>query len=368
MYLSFEACPLLLYIKERAGKQASANKHLPGIMSQAAYSQSEPQTKTQSQSQSSSAATAAGRHKRIFVTGASGQTGSHVLKHLSAAAKERKQSSVASQLEILAGVYAPQRETAEKCVRECCEDAKIVPIDADDVDELIDAFRGVDDLFIVPTATEHKVHHARNYLRAAKRAGVKFVLLLSMSGAEARSHLFADQFRDIEETLLREGLEGFCVLRSSFYMQNLLLYRDELRQGSLPLPVHQGVFNPVDADDVGKAARRILEDCHKHVGKWYNIAGPEKMNATAMARAVGEALGTQIQWKDIPRSEARSILMRQQVPNIEATGLLEFYDRVAKGMAAEQEKNDFQAITGEEPTKLVEFFKRHRGEIMASAA
>ncbi len=302
---------------------------------------------SQSQSQSK---------KKIFITGASGQTGMHVLKHLSAAA---------DRFEIVAGVYAERAQSLQESVKKCCSQAQISPIDADDVDALVEAFKGVDDLFIVPTATDYKVAHARNYLRAAKRANVKFVLLLSMTGAEARNYLFADQFRDIEETLQREGIDNYCVLRSNFYMQNLLLYRDQVKQGALPLPIHQGAFNPVDVDDIGRAATAILSDCSAHKGKWYNLTGPESLTGTQMAETFSRTLNTKISWQDIPRAAARAILRQMQVPASEAQGLLEFYELVQKKEVAEQEKNDFKTITGEEPTSLQQFLERHKQEILA---
>lgn len=318
---------------------------------------SQQQQQSQSQPQQSQPVPEfAGARKKIFVTGGSGQTGIHVLKHL---------ASQADRFDVCAGVYAEKQEEAEKCVKVCCPNAKICPIDADDVENLTAAFKDIDELFIIPTATDYKVSHARNYIRAAKQANVKFVLLLSMTGADDRNYLFADQFSDIEETLKRSGIDNHCVLRSNFYMQNLLLYKDQLKQGALPLPIHNGSFNPIDVDDIGKAAQKILADCNQHKGKWYNLTGPEAMTGQEMADICSKALGSSIKWQDIPRAEARSILRKMNVPQSEAQGLLEFYDLVQKKELRDQEKNDYKQITGEEPTDLNAFLNRHKSEIVA---
>lgn len=314
------------------------------------------QQSQQSQQAPASSQAHQGARKKIFVTGASGQTGIHVLKHL---------ASQVDRFDVCAGVYAEKQAEAEKCVKSCCANAKICPIDADDVEALRDAFKDVDDLFIVPTATDYKVSHARNYIRAAKQANVKFVLLLSMTGADDRNYLFADQFSDIEETLKRSGIENYCILRSNFYMQNLLLYKDQLKQGALPLPIHNGKFNPIDVDDIGKAAQKILADCYPHKGKVYNLTGPRAMNGQEMAEVCSQVLGSSIKWQDIPRTEARSILRKMNVPQSEAQGLLEFYDLVQKDQLRDQEKNDFKSITGEEPAYLNDFLNRHKQEIVA---
>lgn len=325
-------------------------------MSSQQQSQSQAQAQPAAPEYSQSQQQSQGGRKKIFVTGASGQTGIHVLKHL---------ADKVDRFDVCAGIYAEKREEAEKCVQACCKNAQVCPIDADDVQSLTEAFKNVDDLFIVPTATDYKVSHARNYIRAAKQAGVKFVLLLSMTGADDRNYLFADQFSDIEETLKRSGIEDYCILRSNFYMQNLLLYKDQLKQGALPLPIHNGSFNPIDVDDIGKAAQRILSDCSQHKGKVYNLTGPKAMNGQEMADICSKALGSQISWQDIPRTEARSILRKMNVPQSEAQGLLEFYDLVQKKELRDQEKNDFKSITGEESTSLNEFLARHKQEIVA---
>lgn len=317
---------------------------------------SQQQQQSQSQQPVPEFSQSQGSRKKIFVTGASGQTGIHVLKHL---------ANQVDRFEVCAGVYAEKREEAEKCVKSCCSNAKVCPIDADDISSLVDAFKDVDDLFIVPTATDYKVNHARNYIRAAKQANVKFVLLLSMTGADDRSYLFADQFSDIEETLKRSGIENYCILRSNFYMQNLLLYKDQLKQGALPLPIHNGSFNPIDVDDIGKAAQKILSNCSQHKGKVYNLTGPKSLNGQEMADICTKALGSQIKWQDIPRTEARSILRKMNVPQSEAQGLLEFYDLVQNQKISDQSNNDFKSITGEEPTSLNDFLTKYKKEIAA---
>jgi uncharacterized protein YbjT (DUF2867 family) len=148
-------------------------------------------------------------------------------------------------------------------------------------------------------------------------------------------------------------------------MQNLLLYKDQIKQGNLPLPIHSGSFNPIDVDDIGKAAQKILANCSQHKGKWYNLTGPKALNGQEMADICSKALGSQIQWNDIPRAEARSILRKLNVPQSEAQGLLEFYELVQKQQIKDQEKNDFKNITGDEPTNLNDFLARHKQEVLA---
>jgi uncharacterized protein YbjT (DUF2867 family) len=295
--------------------------------------------------------------KNIFVTDASGQTGCYCVKHLMA--------KYGDQVQVCAGVYAEKAEEQVHELKRCHPKLNVCLIDAEDVELCAKAFQDASELFIVPSATEAKVRHARNYLQAAKLANVPFVLVLSMTGSDERRNLFADQFSDIEEELKRLQLPCWAVIRSNFYAQNLLLYRDQIARGKLPLPVEQSSkFAPVDAEDVGKAAAEVLANCESHKGKVYTITGPELLTPQQVADQMKVALGKKIDWTNIPAAEARTILRSHNVPQAEVQGLLEFYHTVSQGNAS-WISNDFKTITGSSPTTMHEFFKKHLDEVMS---
>jgi len=291
----------------------------------------------------------------VFITGASGQTGLHVLTYFS---KHQEK------FEIHAGVHSDEnQENQENIIKQCCPSAKVCPIDADDLNTVVEAFRGIDYVYVIPSSGEAKVHHGRCYVRAAKRANVEFVLLLSMIGAEDRNYLFANQFRDIENQLEQEKI-SFCVIRSNFYMQNLLLYKEQIKEGKLPLPIGPGKFAPIDVDDVGQVAKDIFLNCEKHKNKYYNITGPESLTGEQMANVFSKVLGRPIKWENISCQEAKTILLASNVPASDVQGLLEFYQLVAAHCFADVSK-DFSLITSDVGNTLEDFFKRHVNQLKA---
>lgn len=80
----------------------------------------------------------------------------------------------------------------------------MLTLDADNPSTL--DFSGVDMVFIIPSNHENRVEQVRNYVDACRRDGVKYVLLLSVLGAESRGTLFARQFRDMELALQNSGM------------------------------------------------------------------------------------------------------------------------------------------------------------------
>lgn len=291
--------------------------------------------------------------KKVYVTGAAGQTGIHTLKWLSEGA--------VGNLDVYAGVYKADQAHQESIIKPFNTKASV--IEGHDLSSLTGAFRDVQDLFIIPPATADKVEIASNYIKAAREAGVKFVLLLSVVGAEIQEFTWGAQFHQIEDALKRSGIENWCILRTNFYAQNLLLYKDQIKEGTLPLPTGDGSFAPVDVDDVALAAKCILADCQSHVGKSYQVTGREALNGTQIAQICSKVTGRQVAFKDINESEATEILQKCNVPNVEINALIDFYRLAKQNHFKDTVNNDFNTITRREPTSLEEFLSAHKTEL-----
>jgi len=238
-----------------------------------------------------------------------------------------------------------------------------VAIDAADPTTLVHQFKEVQDLFIIPPSTVDKVAKACNYIDAAREADVKFVLLLSVVGAERDDYSWGRQFADIEAHLKKKLDKGcWCILRTPFYMQNLLLYKSQISQGHLPLPIGSGKFAPLDVEDVGVAAGVILSDCSSHKGKVYELTGAETMDGDCMAKTFTRIMGKQIVFRDVQPEEAKVILQNENVPDVEVRGLLDFYSVVKKG-EMNKTTRDFKQVTGKDPNTLEHFLNSHKADL-----
>ena len=302
--------------------------------------------------------------KKVCITGSAGQTGRHILKAL---------SKYSDQLDVCACIHEKERTVQENTVKSICPHACPCSVDADDLDALVESFKGVSDLFIVPSASEAKVRQTFNYIRAAKKANVPFVAVLSMSGAERRNYLWADQFWSIEEEVKRSGLPNWCILRSAFYMQNLLLYAEQYAEGRVPLPIGPDAkFAPIDVHDVGEAAAVILKDCKPHKNKTYTVTGPEAVTAKDITSVLSQFMQQELQmnkkleWADISLNDAKQILLSAGVPPGEVQGLAEFYRTVRDtGPDFESVTDDFKNLTGHEATSMKDWLHRVQDHLVA---
>jgi uncharacterized protein YbjT (DUF2867 family) len=59
----------------------------------------------------------------------------------------------------------------------------------------------------------------------------------------------------------------------------------------------------IDLDDIAAvAARVLLED--RHIGKKYELTGPEAVKRADLARLIGEAIGREVRFEELTREEA----------------------------------------------------------------
>jgi glutathione S-transferase len=160
----------------------------------------------------------------VLVTGANGNTGSAVARALLQHAQKLK-------IRVIVGARRP--DTLNEFVSKGAE-ARIV--DFEDPSGAISAMRGVDAIWITapnPAKTAQpydRTNLAKKGIDAAKAAGVKFVLLGSVAGAEYEAIMFGKEFRDLEKYLESSGL-GYCHLRMAAFAENVLMSQGSFAQG-----------------------------------------------------------------------------------------------------------------------------------------
>lgn len=283
----------------------------------------------------------------VLVIGAAGVTGKHILKALKAD-KETK-------WDIKAGILMHEnREEQEKAFSKF--EVKTVELDTHNPDHCVEVMRDVDELVIVPPPSMEKMGCVKCCITAAGKAKVKFVVLVSMYGADESDFLFGETYKQLEECLNAPDYPAHCIVRPQYYVQNLLLLRDMVRKGELPIPIGRGKFAPIDADDVGDAVCTILKNPSVHAGKVYNLTGPKSLTAEEMAVIFSKITNTTIKAKDDP-SLAKAHL-KQSIPAPEILGVLELYQVIATGKLGETSK-DLTMLIGREGTTLDQWTKEH---------
>jgi len=254
----------------------------------------------------------------IVVTGATGKTGSEVVRLLTARG-----------IRVRALVRDPEKAKTIKG-----PGLEVAVGDLEKPGTLDPAFKGADRLFLMSSPDPRVGDLHGNAIEAAKRSGVKHVVRLSAYAASTQtSARLLRVHGDVDEHLSRSGL-SFTILRPQSFFQNFLYAaRPIAAQGKFFATVKDGAIGMIDVRDVALAASAVLTS-DTHSGRIYEFTGPEALTYKACAERLSEITGRAIEYVDVPPEAARAGMLAAGLSEWIADGLLELHAITASGKAA----------------------------------
>ncbi|HTS28786.1 MAG TPA: SDR family oxidoreductase [Bryobacteraceae bacterium] len=273
----------------------------------------------------------------ILVTGASGVAGSSVLQEVLKAGKP------------VAAMYRT-RENAAQAPAE----ARTVIADFADKASLGRALDGVDSVYVACSPVRELVELEGSLLDACRQAGVRHVVLNSALGAGDYPRSFPSWHRKVEDQLKESGL-GYTILRPNSFMQNILTYyAPTIRtQGAFYGAMGNARTSLIDVRDLGVVAARTLTS-PGHIGKTYELNGPEAVTYSEVAEAISRASGQPVQYINIPLDQQRKAMLDQGMPEWQVTALLDLQAYYTGGQGG-QVDNVLSGLLGRAPVTLAQF-------------
>jgi uncharacterized protein YbjT (DUF2867 family) len=273
----------------------------------------------------------------VLVTGATGNVGAAVVAEL---------------LRRGAAVRAFVRRPSDRFG----DDVELAVGDFDDRASIRAALAGVDRVFLSSADGPRKAEQEAAVVDTA--AGVELVVKASTVGARAGSPLPAwDRNGRSEDHLRRSGTPA-VVLRSGFYMTNLLAAAEPVRaQGVLPAPAGDGRVAMIDPADVGAVAAAVLTG-DGHAGRTYELTGPEAITYRDVAAALSGALDTDVQHVDVPPAAFRENLTAAGMPPWLIEQVDGAFARIRAGELAAT-TDAVHVLTGRPPRGIAEFVRDH---------
>lgn len=193
-------------------------------------------------------------------------------------------------------------------------------------------------------------------LDAARRAGVRHVVFLSLIGAE-RNRLVPHYA--IEQYLKTSGM-SYTFLRPSFFMQNLsTTHRAEIRdRNEIYVPAGTGKTSFIDARDIAAvAAKALAED--GHAGMIYELTGAEALDYYDVAGRLSAALGRPISYR---RPGLLGFIRRQRAagtPLAFIAVMAGIYSTARLGMAG-RVTGDLRRLLGRAPICMRQYAEDYR--------
>ncbi len=282
---------------------------------------------------------------KLLVTGATGNTGSLIVKQL---------------LERGVAVRALARDEGRaQALRQ--QGAEVVLGDLDVPSTLDAAVDGVDKVYLVtwngPTAEQQR----KNVVAAARRVGAAHIVVGGALGPRSR---ITDQI-DAANRFLEESGLPWTILQPTFFMQNLLAAREPIAQGGLYWDLGEGRLPAIDVRDIADVAVAVLLGSG-HEGRTYDLTGPGALSFSEMAAVLSHELGHPVSYTAVPTEAARQFLMSLGFPEWIADGFGELMAGFAANWAASKMTNNVELLSGH-PARSFEQFVRDYRDAFAGA-
>ena len=254
----------------------------------------------------------------------------------------------------LAGAGSPQRLLVRDIGR-APELPDAVPVAVAYADPVLAraALDGVETLLMVSASeTEDRLQQHCTFVDAAAAAGVQHIVYTSFFGAAADSTftLGRDHFAT-EERIKASGMD-YTFLRDNFYLDFLPLLAGE--DGVIRGPAGDGTMAAVARADVARSAVTVLRDPALHVGRTYDLTGPEDISLAAAADLLTAGTGRSITFHRETLEEAYASRASYGAPPWQVDAWVSTYTAIAAGELAGP-TSAVHELTGREPLGLAQF-------------
>src|ERR1700722_6861187 len=276
---------------------------------------------------------------KILVTGGTGKVGSEVIKEL----VKRKVS--------VRAMVRKQDATARMP-----EGVEVIEGDLLDPVSVRKALDRVDKLYLLNAVVPDELTQGLIAYDLAKKQKLKQIVYHSVFKVEKFKDVphFASKFAI--ESALHEFDLPFTIIRPNYFYQNDVSLKDALTNaGMYPMPLGTPGVSAVDQRDIAEAAAIALTS-EGHLGKTYNLNGPEILSGEKVASIWSGLLGKEISYpgEDLDSFEEQ---MRKSSPSWSAFDIrMMFQGYLERGfVAGDGDVETLTRLLGHEPRAYEDF-------------
>ena len=182
---------------------------------------------------------------RILVTGATGTVGSEVVRQLTSISSSSDYNN-----NIRAAVHGQNK--VDKLEQFVDKGVEIVNMDYTKPETISNALEKVDKIFLQTLPTPNVTDISSNFIREAKKKGVRSIVKLSAMGADSEPTSTILRLHGMEEKIIQESGIPYTFLRPSAFMQNFVTqFGNTIRmQNIFYVPAGDAKMSFVDTRDI----------------------------------------------------------------------------------------------------------------------
>lgn len=279
---------------------------------------------------------------KVMVTGALGNVGGYVAKHL----LENKQEVVVADIDL------------KKLESQYGDKATCAYFDFTEPSTFTLPLQDVDRVFIMRPPHLGKPEDLRPFVQALKDKGdIRLVCFLSLIGVE---HNPVPPHHKIEKYIEQAGLP-YCHIRPSFFMQNISgVHAFEIQHfNRIVVPVKKALTSFIDAEDIGELTAKVLSDPDKHRNRGYSITGPEAMDYYQAATILSEELGRTITYADPNPRLAKHYWIDIRGLDKEYSTVMGMLYMMTRLGTAKKTTTTFEDVVGKKPQTFRQFVQKN---------
>ena len=226
----------------------------------------------------------------------------------------------------------------------------------DKSEDTVKSLEGIEALFMVAgSENPNRVQQHKNFIDAAKVAGVSHIIYLSFYNALKNSIFTLGRDHYATEEYIKENGFKYTFLRDNFYMD---FFVDLCREyGEIKGPAGNGKVSAIVRSDVSEVAAKILENPGKWENQTLNMTGPEELSMDEIVKAVSKYFGKEIKYIEETVEEAYESRKIWKAEQWEYDSWISTYTAIAEN---EQSgiSNDIEKVLGRKATSLVEYLEK----------
>ena len=163
--------------------------------------------------------------------------------------------------------------------------------------EVVDALKGINVLLMVSArGNPERVKEHKDFLDAAKLAGVQHIVYTSFYGADEQATFTLSRDHAQTEAYIKELGFTYTFLRDNFYLDFFIDMA--LENGEIRGPASGGLVSAVACKDTSRVAAAILLNPKKWENQTLNLTGPEDLSMEEIVAHLSKETGNSIRYVD----------------------------------------------------------------------
>ena len=216
--------------------------------------------------------------------------------------------------------------------------------------EVVEALKSIDTLLMV-SARENpeRVKEHKEFLDAAKLAGVQHIIYTSFYGADEKATFTLSRDHAQTEAYIKELGFTYTFLRDNFYLD--FLFDIALENGEI-----RGLVSAVARKDTSRVAAEILLNPKEWENQTLNLTGPENLSMEEIVALLSKETGNAITYVDESVEEAYESRKKWPAQNWEYDAWVSTYTAIKAGEQAGV-STDVEKVLGHPASSLLDILR-----------